>query len=305
MRKIFTIGESLLDIIFENNIPVAAIPGGSILNTSVSLAKAGNTVSIISELGNDDVGKMILESLRNNNIETNNIQLYAENQTTIALAFLDKNKNASYTIHKNYPIKRFLSIPQISSDDLLMFGSIYGITSDIRTSVLDILKAANQNNALIIYDPNIRKHKELPHFQTYIQENIKFSDLVKASDEDIYNIFGNISYQEVYHKITEWGGKNLIITQNKNNVLFFSEDFQFETKIPDIKVISTIGAGDAFNAGIIHEILKKNINKQQLLKSGTVIWKKIIESGITFATDVCMSYENSISEELSQKLKNI
>lgn len=302
MRKIYTIGESLLDIIFENNIPLAAKPGGSLLNTSVSLAKAGNQIFLISELGDDHAGKLILESLKNNGIDVSNIRLYKDNQTALALAFLDDNKNASYSFYKNYNTSRNLIQPKIIEDDILIFGSIYGITKEIRTSLLKIVQTARQNNALIIYDPNIRKNAGIKDSFSLIIENISHSDIVKASDEDLYNIFGNISNEEVYRKIREYGCTNLIITQNKSNVLLLTSGFREEYNIPEIQVVSTIGAGDAFNAGIVHGIIKYKQNKAHINDMSLGLWKKIIETGIAFASDVCMSYENSISNMLIQKL---
>ena len=302
-RTIYTLGESLFDIIFENDIPVTAKPGGSLLNLSVSLAKSGNSVSFISELGNDSIGKLILKNLSENGVEINKIKCYNENKTAIALAFLDKNKNATYSFYKDYPLIRELFIADICKEDLLMFGSIYGITAEIRASIHKILQKANQNNALVLYDPNIRKEIDYNNI-SYIYENISKSDIIKASNEDLFYIFGKTSYLEVFEKINEIGCNNLIITQNKNNILVFTRKFYIEIEVPDINVISTIGAGDAFNAGIIHEIIKLNLFKHHFVDLEIENWKHIIETGILFASDVCKSYDNSISDRLAQKMIN-
>ena len=60
MRKVIGIGETILDIIFKNNQPIGAVPGGSMFNGLISLGRAGLNATFISETGNDRVGKQII-----------------------------------------------------------------------------------------------------------------------------------------------------------------------------------------------------------------------------------------------------
>ena len=70
MRKVIGIGETILDIIFHNGQPTTAVPGGSVFNCIVSLARAGVPVNFISETGNDQVGKNILQFMKENKVGT-------------------------------------------------------------------------------------------------------------------------------------------------------------------------------------------------------------------------------------------
>ena len=92
-RVIYTIGETLLDIIFINNEPTTAKPGGSSLNSSVSLGRMDVPVSFISEWGTDKVGNLIDEFLKDNHVNTENVYRYNDAQTIIAMAFLDENSH--------------------------------------------------------------------------------------------------------------------------------------------------------------------------------------------------------------------
>lgn len=64
MRKVIGIGETVLDIIFKDNKPVEAVPGGSTFNAIISLGRCGVNASFISEAGNDRVGDYIIKFLR-------------------------------------------------------------------------------------------------------------------------------------------------------------------------------------------------------------------------------------------------
>ena len=66
MRKVIGIGETILDILFKNNQPTVAVPGGSVFNGLVSLGRAGANVTFISEVGGDRVGDIILNFMKEN-----------------------------------------------------------------------------------------------------------------------------------------------------------------------------------------------------------------------------------------------
>ena len=66
MRKVIGIGETVLDIIFKDNQPIGAVPGGSTYNAMISLGRAGVPAQFISETGNDRVGQMIISFLKEN-----------------------------------------------------------------------------------------------------------------------------------------------------------------------------------------------------------------------------------------------
>ena len=53
MRKVIGIGETLLDIIFKDNKPVEAVPGGSTFNAIVSLGRVGADAFFVTETGDD------------------------------------------------------------------------------------------------------------------------------------------------------------------------------------------------------------------------------------------------------------
>jgi len=300
MSKIYTIGESLLDIIFKNNQPITAKAGGSMLNSAISLGRLNMDISHITEIGKDAAGNLIEEFLQTNNVKTTNITSYNDIKTTLALAFLDNNNNASYSFYKDNPKERFLNIPDFSENDILLFGSIYAITKELRKPVIDILNAAKNAKAIIIYDPNFRKNhlNELNEVKGFIEDNIKYASIVKASDEDIENIFGITDTQETYNFIKTAGCNNLIITENKKGVSLFIENSIKHYDVPEIIPESTIGAGDSFNAGIIYAINKLAITNLDINNIDIPLWDKIIETGIAFATDVCLSYENYISDKI-------
>ncbi len=295
---VYTLGESLLDIIITTLDDVVVRPGGAMLNTAVSLGRSDINVRLITELGDDNTSKIITSFLQKNNVATNFIQSYNNNNTSLALAFLDENKKPSYTFIKNYPENRSLTnIPEFKDDDILLFGSLYSLDKEIRKSILSIVNHAKKSNTTIIYDPNIRNAHHLGDSKVMdaVYENIKLSHIIKGSDEDFTNIFGksNISVQ-----IAELRKLNkealIIITLGADGVIADLKDHRIKLPAVETKVTSTIGAGDAFNAGIIFSLSQMKLQSTGLMNTMIDSVEDILNSGLKFSAEVCNSLDNYV-----------
>jgi len=304
-KRIFTIGETVYDILFKDVQPITGTPGGAMLNTSVSLGRLGIPVEFISEIGMDDIGNMIVRFLRDNGVCTKNIHRFEDGKTAIAAAFLDDDENASYTFYKDYPSKRLSSrFPVVRENDLVLFGSFFAITKEVRKQLIKFLRTAKNAGAIIIYDPNFRKPhlKDLLKVKNYIMGNIAIADIIRGSNEDFQLIFGIETSDEAFAGILTDPKKILIYTSGPGNVQFRTRHSHFSFEIPNINPVSTIGAGDNFNAGILYSLFKLNISKDILYSLKKAEWETIIDTGITFGTIVCESFENYISAEFASKV---
>jgi fructokinase len=305
MRKIYGIGETVLDIIFKDGQPQAAKAGGSVLNSVVSMGRMNLPVSFISEYGKDDVGNLIDNFLKNNGVDTSSVHRFHDGSTSLALAFLDEKNDAHYTFYKDFPAKRLnIEFPLIEKDDIVQCGSFYAIWPEIRKKFKKFLRTAKENGALILYDPNFRKTNvsELDLLKPLIIENMKMTSLLRGSDEDFKNIFGSGTVDEAWGIVEEFC-KCLVYTVNVEGVYVRTKTFSGEFPVQKITPVSTIGAGDNFNAGMLTAIYSNNYKREQLENLGEKEWSKIISTAVTFATHVCLSYENYISAEFAEKTK--
>jgi len=302
MKKIITIGETVLDIIFKDNIPVKAVPGGSMLNTSVSLGRLKKPVFLISEFGDDLSGNLIINFLRKNGVNTDYIYLYKDGKTPLAIAFLDEENNAEYNFYKIYPETRLnISPPSVEKNDILLFGSFLAIDRKIRNKISEFLSLSREKGLIIVYDPNFRKSHlhELKEAFPLIEENLSFASIVKGSNEDFNLIFNTEKISEVYNIINSYGCNNLIMTRGATDVIVKTKNFQKSYPVEKIKIKSTIGAGDNFNAGILYSLFSYNITKEAVGDISEHIWDKITGNAIKFSQNVCQSYDNYIDENFA------
>jgi len=158
---------------------------------------------------------------------------------------------------------------------------------------------------LILYDPNFRKShvSELDMLRPLIIENIQMASIVRGSDEDFRNIFGAGTADEAWKSVKEHCNC-LVYTASAAGVFVRTDSFSADFPAKKIKPLSTIGAGDNFNAGMVAAIYNNGITRNELSRMGEEQWRKIVSSGVEFATEVCLSYENYISKEFATKFRS-
>jgi len=307
MRKVYAIGESLIDIIFKDGEVRAARPGGSMLNSAVSLGRSGTETVFLSELGKDMAGDFVASFLESNGVNTSLLIRYEKGKTPLALAFINNKGDASYDFYKLYPDHRLQQeLPNFTSDDIFLFGSFFGIDPAIRPTLLKILNHARDQGTLIVYDPNFRKPHahELDKLKPMIIENIEMASVIKASNDDLELIFGETEPHNL-RKIAPFGEKPLVITHGAKGAIINSLGHEAFFPSKKIDVVSTIGAGDNFNAGFIYGCINQGINSENLTATTPGQWARVIDFAISFAADVCQSYDNYISPGYAAKLKEL
>lgn len=306
--RVFAIGESVLDIIFRDRQPVEARPGGSMFNTSISLGRLGIEVYFIGDYGRDTVGNMVQDFLETNCVNTRYVERFSGKNTAIALAFLDEQMNASYQFYKDFPSIRMESTEiEFEENDIVLFGSFFALTPAVRPSLIRILTAATEAGAVVVYDPNFRRPHlhELEKLKPMIIENMNFADLVRGSDEDFELIFGAPNAETAYAEVSATGCANLVYTSGRNGVDLLSQTSKLHIELPSIVPVSTIGAGDSFNAGMIYSLLNHGVVGKDLEHIPAAVWEKVCQTGIDFASHVCMHYDNYISMEYADRIRNI
>lgn len=305
MRKVIGIGETILDIIFEGNQPSAAVPGGSVFNGIVSLGRAGVNVSFISETGNDRVGNIILQFMCENNIPTDHVNVFPDGKSPVSLAFLNEHSDAEYIFYKDYPKQRLdVLFPEIHEDDIVIIGSYYALNPVLRDKILELLETAKEKKAIIYYDPNFRSsHKdEAIKLTSTIIENLEYADIVRGSAEDFFYMYGLNDADKIYKDKIQFYCPNFICTAGAEQISLRTKNCRKEYPIEPLKAISTIGAGDNFNAGLIYGMLKYDVRYRNLDNLDENTWDKIIRYGKDFAAEVCKSFNNSISKEFVKNL---
>ena len=308
MRKVIGIGEAVLDIIFKDNKPVEAVPGGSAFNAITSLGRCGVSTSFISEAGNDHVGKYIIEFLKSNGVNADNVTTFPDSKSPVSLAFLNAKNDAEYIFYKDHPHDQLeFTYPDIQPDDIVLFGSFYAVNPVIRPQLVGLLDYARSHGAIIYYDVNFRPaHKdEVIRITPNLIENLDYADIVRGSHEDFATLYKKEDADKVYNAEISFYCRQFIYTHGSQPVeVRGGRDMKKSYPVPDTKVVSTIGAGDSFNAGFIFGMLKQGITRSDLERGLTgEQWDSLIGCALSFSADCCKDIFNYVSKKFGEKMK--
>ncbi len=308
MRKVIGIGETVLDIIFKNGQPIGAVPGGSVFNGVISLGRAGVPAAFISEAGNDRVGDHIISFMRENGVNADNVGKFPDSKSPISLAFLDADGNADYLFYKDHPHDQLDFVyPDIQSDDIVMFGSFYAVNPVIRPQVMGFLDYARSHGAILYYDVNFRpSHRnDMMKVTPNVLENLEMADIVRGSREDFQVMFRKDDPDRVYNAEISFYCKKFIFTRGAEPVELRA-DGGLKKSYPVIATdtVSTIGAGDNFNAGFVYGMIKYGIDRGAIERGlSEEQWDNVIHCAQLFSANCCKSISNSIDQEFGQQMK--
>lgn len=308
MRKVIGIGETVLDIIFRGNDPVSAVPGGSVYNSMISLGRAGVPAMFIGEAGDDRIGRRTKDFLEENGVDASFVNVFSGSKSPLSLAFLNDDNDAEYLFYKDHPRDRLDYVcPEINRDDILLFGSYYAVNQVIRPQVAAILGQARDRGAIIYYDVNFRPShaNEVMRLTPNILENFEFADIVRGSSEDFRVMYKSDSAEKVYKSEISFYCKKFIYTNSSEPVEMFAENGLRKTypvRIDD--TVSTIGAGDNFNAGMAYGMIRYGVTRDTIDAGlSEELWDKVIGCAQAFSANCCRSIANSIDREFGKRMK--
>lgn len=292
-QRVIGIGETVLDILFKDNRPQKAVPGGSTFNSIISLGRAGVPCAMVTEVGDDHIGDMTCQFLRENGVSDAFVRRRMGTKSHVTLAFLDEHNDAQYIFYKDHASAALDGeLPHIQEDDMVLFGSFFAINPAIRPAVRSMLSEAHNAGAWLYYDINFRKTHiaDIPDVMPNIEENMRLSTVVRGSMEDFGYLY-NLTDADAIYALVRRFCSTMILTDGARTIRVYTPEGCATYPVKPIETVSTVGAGDNFNAGYIYAI-RNGIDDPAARIAMAQRWSQ----------DVCRQLGNNISDELVTQL---
>ncbi len=252
-------GEALIDFVDEGGGRYRAHPGGSPANVAVGLARLGAPCSLLARVSTDALGGQLASHLAGNGVSLRDVVRAAE-PTTLALASVDGAGQAAYSFYvqgtADWQWARG-ELPRELAPDVraLHAGSLALALAPGARAVEGLLAAERARGRVTIsIDPNIRPQlaASRPEEVARVERQIRLAHVVKASEEDTGWLYPGVSTEAVARQWQRLGPDLVVITLGDRGAYALAPDgTEVRRPAPHVQVVDTVGAGDAFCAGLL------------------------------------------------------
>jgi len=276
--------------------------GGAETNTLIGLQRLGFSARWISAVGDDEFGNFLITKVRGEGVDTSFIKIDPNHQTGIFFVERSVTEDCRSMYYRDNSAYRNFSEEDINESMFLGAKIFYfsGITPSLNGLCLSMLlksiAIAKKLKIKIVMDPNLRlKLISVENARKVLVPIIKNCNIILPNEAEIKLLFPGRKIDAIAEELVSSGVEILVVKMGIDGAIAYTKNGKFKIKAILLeKILSSMGAGDAFNAGFLSGILE-NLDIVDCLKRGAVAG--------TFATMSLDSYQMAPSmEELNSFL---
>ena len=243
-------GEALVDIVVPAGGTPERAPGGSPLNVAVGLARLGVDTTLVTEIGEDELGRLLVQHLDDSGVRLAGGSVVAGQRTSTATAHLDEHGAATYDFDLRWDLR---PAPLPADTTALHVGSVGSALRPGRDSILAMVEQASGAGLLVSYDPNARPVFTPDRDQAWrdVREVAGRSELVKLSDEDLHFLQPGADPRAVADQLLGGATRLVVVTFGGEGALAVSREATTHVRSRGSDVVDTVGAGDSFMAALL------------------------------------------------------
>ncbi len=253
------LGEAVVDLVQGPDGRFTAHPGGSPLNVAVGLARLGVPATLLARFSTSRFGRILRAHADANGVDLRHA-VDTDDPATLAIASLADDGVATYDFYvdgtADWQWRDDELSPALTGRGILHTGSLAVFRFPGADRVADALRTARAEGALISIDPNIRPGLlgTPAQARARVEELIRLAHLVKASEEDGAWLYPGRPVEDVLRHWRDLGAALAVVTLGAGGALALSGTRTFRQPAPAVEVVDTIGAGDAFTAGLLADL---------------------------------------------------
>ena len=242
------IGELLWDV-----FPEGRKLGGAPANFAYHCKAFGAESYPVSCVGDDDLGREILQELGTHDIDVSFIAVDSEHPTGTVSVEVDENGKPDYVIHEDVawdhiPLTEEM-VTLVKKTDAVCFGSLAQRSKTSRRTIQEFL-LATRSDCVKIYDVNLRQDY---YSRDLIEEMLDMATVLKLNDEElpvVADLLGFSGHEKgLMEKIALHYSLDIVaLTKGHAGSCLYQKGRYSEHKGYDTKVVDSVGAGDSFTA---------------------------------------------------------
>jgi fructokinase len=253
-RGVLVIGEALVDIVRTASGQRHEYAGGSAANVAVALSRLERPTRLATSFADDERGRLIADHLAAAGVELA-VDPAAIERTSTAAATLQTSGSAQYTFDLDWRLH------PVADDEDPLVAHTCSIAAVLEPGCADVLAVLERlrERATISYDVNARPAitGTGPEVVAQVERVVDVADVVKASDEDLENLWPGRPYAESAAALLDRGPAVVVVTRGGEGALWLDRTGVVEGTSLSVEVADTIGAGDTFCAALLDALWER------------------------------------------------
>ncbi|GAA2808119.1 carbohydrate kinase [Kitasatospora paracochleata] len=264
LRRITVLGECVADAFTDHHretrggLTLRVHPGGGPANTAVALARLGTPTRFLGRLSTDVFGRLFREHLTASGVDVSGCVTAAE-PSTLAVADLDGQGRAEYSFHASGTADWQWTPAELAQEPAgdpcaVHTGSLALVRPPGGTVVEDFLARAAER-ATVSIDPNVRTLLVDPTaYRARLEHWCELADLLRLSEDDLAELLPGTPPEAACRRWHTAGVPLVVVTLGARGALLSLHGEQVTVPAPPVTIADTVGAGDAFTAGLLHHL---------------------------------------------------
>lgn len=281
MTDLYSIGELLIDFI-PGSEPASYIrkAGGAPANVAIAVARNGLQAGMCCSVGEDDFGRFLMVTLKENGVKAYHPQLCSEAVTTMAIVTLAPDGDRSFTFVRKPGADMLLEEADVKESDIadcaiVHAGSVTLSASPVDKATVRALRLGHELGKLVSFDINYRNvmWKSKDDCTAYVLKILPYVDLLKISDEEVDMLGGE---EHVPAIMKQYGITAVVETLGSKGARCFFGGETFDVPGRKAVCVDATGAGDAFWGGFLSSLRLQGVAHTQQLT------REILETAMTY-----------------------
>lgn len=279
MAEVVSFGELLVDMVSDADVSLGEAPrflkapGGAPANVAVGLQRLGVASRFVGQVGAEPFGDWLKVIVAQEEVDTDYLLQTERARTTIAFVATRADGKKDICFYRNPGADALLPPKAIDTalfEGVRLFhcGSLSLSENPCREAQFKAARLAREKGVLVSFDPNWRPTIWDDHELALelIWEMVALSDVVKVAEEEWEFVTGTSDFARGCEKLRAHGPQLVVITRGEAGAYFNFEDGHQDVPGYAVEAVDTLGAGDAFVAGFLSQIL------------GYDQWEKILDA---------------------------
>ena len=253
-------GEALIDMLpreIDSGPAYAPHAGGALFNTAIALGRLGAEVGFLSQLSSDMFGDQLRETLVASNVDTS-LCPTSPQPTTLAFVKLTDG-HAEYLFYDENSAGRTLAeadLPTLPASAIALHMGAISLIPEPAGGAYEALALREADRRVISLDPNVRANfiADADAHRARLGRMMAAAHIIKVSDDDREWLAPGVGADDFAAERLAEGAAIVIETRGGEGAVGYTKAGAVEVGVPRVEVVDTVGAGDTFNAGLLHAL---------------------------------------------------